>query len=335
VEQVIIDSKLDPVVLRVAREVFDQNKICAGCPDTGELGGDAVSTSPSTQLHPVVSADTVAWIDVSGTTDYFGYAASTKLGGTTPAKGASSDVVEVAFSGDALVTFDLNGRITRYAPDGAATTLDTVAFQPTLAAGLAGSDGGAAWAASLFEVSYVDPAGQVTTTEVPGLSGDTITGLGAGAGVVGIGTDGGQVLAWKPGSTPTPVGRLDGAVLSMAAANGNVVAVDDGGVAALFTADGQTFQLSGSAAPFGVAMNDRYVVWAENRGPIEAGVAGGVSRYPDTDLYLASLATGKVYNLVPGGGQQGFPSLSGNRLVWQDAAFGGDDVLTAEIPGDL
>jgi len=113
------------------------------------------------------------------------------------------------------------------------------------------------------------------------------------------------------------------------------VAVDDAGTAALFTADGQSFRLSSSASPFGVAMNERYVVWAENRGPLEAGVAGGVSRYPDTDLFLASLATGKVYDLVPEGGQQGFPSLSGNRLVWQDAAFGGDDVLTTELPGDL
>ena len=41
------------------------------------------------------------------------------------------------------------------------------------------------------------------------------------------------------------------------------------------------------------------------------------------------------FDLVPEGGQQGFPSLSGNRLVWQDAAFGGDDVLTTELPDDL
>ena len=81
-------------------------------------------------------------------------------------------------------------------------------------------------------------------------------------------------------------------------------------------------------------MNDRYVVWSEAVGPL-----GGQRRrrgvgLPDTDLYLASLATGKIYDLVPGGGQQGFPSLSGDRLVWQDAAFGGDDVLTA-IPAGL
>ena len=335
VEQVVIDSRLDPVVLRVAREVFDQAKICAGCPDTGELGGDTVSASPSTQLHPVVSRDSVAWLDVSGEGDLFGYAASTKLGGATPSKGASSDVAEVAFGGDALVTFDLNGRINRYGADGSAGTLDQVQFEPALAAGLAGSDAGAAWTGGGGSVSFADPAGQVTTSRVPGLQGDTITGLGTGGGSVAIGTDAGRVFAWQPGGRPTEVGLLDGAVISAAAYGGDVVAVDDAGTAALFTADGQSFRLSSAASPFGVTMSSRYVVWAESLGPLEAGVAGGVSRWPDTDLYLLSLGTGKIYDLVPEGGQQGFPSLSGDRLVWQDAAFGGDDVLTTELPDDL
>ena len=38
VEQVIIDSQLGPVVLRTAREVFDADKICTGCPTASELG---------------------------------------------------------------------------------------------------------------------------------------------------------------------------------------------------------------------------------------------------------------------------------------------------------
>ncbi len=335
IEQVIVDSSLDPTVLRVARETFDANKICSGCPDTGELGGDPVSTSPSTQLHPVVSGSSVAWLDVSGGTDYFGYLASTKLGGASPSLGSRSDVVDVAFAGDALLTFDLNGRVIRYAADGTPSTLTTIGgFENAVAAGLAGSDSGGAWSDG-SSVFYVDPAGQVTSAALPGLRGDNVTGLGAGDGIVGAGTDGGKVFVWTAGGQPQQVGQLDGAVLSVAAYGGNVVAVDDDGVVALFTADGQSFQLSGRAAPFGVTMNDKYVVWSEVQGALEAGVAGGVSNYPDTNLYLASLASGKIYDLVPTGGQQGFPSLSGNRLVWQDAAFGGDDVLTAEVPDDL
>lgn len=335
IEQVIVDSRLDPVVLRTAREVFDAEKICAGCPETGELAGDTVSASPSTQLHPVVSGDSVAWLDVSGDGDTFGFLASTKVGGATPSLGGSSDVADVGFGGDALLTLDLNGNINRYAADGSATVLDQVSFQQTAAAGLAGSDTGAAWVGKGDTVHYTDAAGQVAQAKVPGLGGDSIVGLGTGAGTVGIGTDGGKVLVWQPGGQVTQVGRLDGAVISVAAHGSSVVAVDDSGQAELFTADGQSFQLSGSASPFGVTMNDRYVVWAEEKGALTAGVAGGDSPFPETDLYLASLTTGKVYDLVPEGGQQGFPSLSGDRLVWQDAAFGGDDVLTAIVPDGL
>ncbi len=335
IEQVIIDSELDPVVLRVAREVFDQNKICAGCPDTGELAGDTVSASPSTQLHPVVSGDSVAWLDVSGEGDYFGFAASSRVDGATPTLGSTSDIAEVVFAGDALVTLDLSGRINRYDADGSSATLDQVPFEAAVAAGLAGSDEGTAWAGPNSSVSFADPAGQTTSTDVTGLRGDTITGLGTGDGLVAIGTDGGQVLRWEPGGQVTPIGTMDGAVISVSAYAGHVVAVDDSGIAMLFTADGQSFQLSESASPFGITMSGDYVVWAEALGPLVAGVAGGSSPYPETDLYLASLASGKVYDLVPAGGQQGFPSLSGDRLVWQDAAFGGDDVLTAEIPDGL
>jgi hypothetical protein len=335
VEQVIVDSRLDPVVLRTAREVFDAEKICAGCPDTGALAGDTVSASPSTQLHPVVSGDDVAWLDVSGDGDTFGFLASTRIGGAAPSLGASSNVADIGFGGDALVTLDLNGDIDRYDASGAATTLDTVPFQDSLAAGLAGSDAGAAWVGAGNAVSFADPSGAVTTTKVTGLKGDTITGLGTGAGTVGIGTDGGRVLVWRPGGQVTQVGQVSGAVISVAAYADKVVAVTDGGHAEVFTTDGQSFQLSGSASPFGVTMNDTYVVWAQEKGTLNAGVAGGASPFPETDLYLASLATGQIYDLVPEGGQQGFPSLSGNRLVWQDAAFGGDDVLTATIPDGL
>jgi thermolysin metallopeptidase-like protein len=335
IEQVIIDSGLDPVVLRVAREVFDQEKICAGCPDTGELGGDTVAASPSTQLHPVVAGDSVAWLDVSGDGDSFGFAASTKLGGATPTLGSTSDVAEVGFGGDALVTLDLAGRVNRYGADGSSSTLQQVPFRPAEAAGLAGSDAGAAWLGTDGKVSFADPGGLVTTARISGLKGDTVTGLGTGGGVVGIGTDGGQVLRWQPGGKVTAIGRMDGAVISVAAYGDDVVAIDDGGVATLFGAAGQTTQLSTAASPFGVTMSDQYVVWPEALGPLTAGVAGGSSAFPDTDLYLVSLATGKVYDLVPGGGQQGFPSLSGDRLVWQDAAFGGDDVLTVEVPPGL
>jgi hypothetical protein len=62
---------------------------------------------------------------------------------------------------------------------------------------------------------------------------------------------------------------------------------------------------------------------------------GGTSPFPDTELYLLSLGTGKIYNLFATPGQQGFPSISGRQLVWQDSILGGDDVFTAAVPGGL
>jgi hypothetical protein len=53
------------------------------------------------------------------------------------------------------------------------------------------------------------------------------------------------------------------------------------------------------------------------------------------DPHLASSATDRICDPVPGRGQQGFPSMSGDRPIRDDAGFGGDDVLTAQVPGGL
>ena len=119
-------------------------------------------------------------------------------------------------------------------------------------------------------------------------------------------------------------------------AAGNVFSITDGAQSSLVTPDGQTLGVSDRSIPFGATMSDEYVVWAEATGPSQAGVVpGGKSNYPETDLYLLSLGTGKIYDLHPAPAQQGFPSISGRQLVWQDATFGGDDVFTAAVPGGL
>ena len=337
VEQVIIDSQLDPVVLRTAREVFDANKICTGCPTASELAGDAVTTASQTQLHPSISGNRVVWLDLSATTEYAGYAAATSLGGSGgPSLSATPDALEVGFAGDAIVSLDVRGRVTRtLGPDSA--VIDTVQPEAALAAGFSGSDAGAAWLSSGSTVKYVDSTGAMFQTELAGLQGDTITSIGAGGGTVALGTDQGRVFVWSPGSGDVrQVGQLQGAILSAATYGGPVFAIDDSHRSALFTADGQTLQVTSNATPFGATMSGEYVVWAEATARIETPVVpGGTSPYPETDLFLLSLETGKIYNLHPAPAQQGFPSISGRQLVWQDATYGGDDVFTAAIPGGL
>ena len=340
VEQVIIDSQLDPVVLRTAREVFDASKICAGCPATIELAGDAVSTSPQTQLHPSISGDRVVWLDLSATSEFEGHAASTQLGGGSGGTqlSASSNVWEVVFAGDAIVTLDGRRQVTRIDPSGATTVLESVADpDATQAAGFAGSDTGAAWLSRGDTVTYVDAAGQMSQANVEGLQGDTVIAVATGGGTVAVGTDQGKVFVWNPGSGGfRQVGQADGAVITLATYGGNVFLVDDRQQSVLINAGGQSFDVTDTAVPFGAAMSDEYVVFVEATRPIKTDVVpGGISPYPDTDLFLLSLGTGKIYNLHDVPAQQGFPSLSGRQLVWQDATFGGDDVFTAAIPGGL
>ena len=337
VEQVIIDSQLDPVVLRTAREVFDQQKICTGCPATSELAGEAVSTSPQTQMHPSISGNQVLWLDLSASSEWLGYAATTSLDGSgAPRLSASPDAQEVAFAGDAVMALDSLGRVTRTDRSGATAVIDQADDYATVAAGFAGSDQGAAWLSQGATVKYVDRDGTVTPADVPGLQGDTVTAIGTGGGDVAVGTDQGKVFRWTPGSGGfTQVGQIDAAVISIATYGANVFTTDDAFRSTLFTSDGQVLAVSQKATPLGATMSSEYVVWAEATGAAEAGVAGGRSPYPETDLFLLSLSTGKIYNLHPAPAQQGFPSISGRQLVWQDATYGGNDVFTATVPGGL
>ena len=198
----IIDSRLDPVVLRVAREVFDaEQDLRRAAPTPASSAATRSSASPSTQLHPVVSRDSVAWLDVSGEGDIFGYAASTKLGGASPVQGRR--------------VRRRRGRLRRRRPGhlrpqrpGHAVRRRrlrqrpsaTVPFEPALAAGLAGSDAGAAWAGGGGDVVLRRPGRPGHHRPASTASRATpITGLGTGGGMVGIGTDGGQVFAWQPG----------------------------------------------------------------------------------------------------------------------------------------
>ena len=337
VEQVIVDSGLDPVVLRVAREVFDLNKICAGCPAVTPPPGEAVSTAVQSQLQPAVSDDLVAWLDLSAGNRTWGHSALTRIGGAAPILGPSKTVLQVAFAGEALVTLDADGQIVRTDPDVGAQLVAEVDARRTLLGGFGGSDAGAAWHGGGDTVSFLDPAGTLSTVGVEGLQGDTIAGVGTGGGLVGVGTRGGKVFAWRPGSAPTRVGTLPDRVVALSAYGDTVLAVDGAGHARLLGLDGRSFVLSNRALPFSAALSSEYAVWTEAIGSTQAGVVPETvqKRFPETDLYVMSLATGKIYSLVSGTGQQGFPALSGRRLVWQDAGLGGDDIRTMVLPEGL
>ena len=110
VEQTIQAADADPTILRVARELFDENLLCADCNPPSNALGQVVVSSPQTQLAPTVSGDNVAWVDLSADGALTGFASASKVGGEPASR--SGDALYVAFAGDSLVSLelpDLNG----------------------------------------------------------------------------------------------------------------------------------------------------------------------------------------------------------------------------------
>jgi Zn-dependent metalloprotease len=340
VEQTIQAADADPTILRVAREIFDANQICADCNAPANAFGQVVVSSPQTQLGPTVSGDDVAWVDLSADGAVTGFAATSAVGGE-PTSG-TGNALSVAFAGDSLVSFELPdfnsaGEIALY--DAAGNRQQVGSFgDSTILAGLAGSDAGAAWSTEVEGSAYfVSPAGEVTELDLAEAGISSVTAVGTGDGQVAIGTDAGRVYLWDPADgSVAEVGSTPGAVFSIATGGGRVLALDSTQVAVLLDGEGGSTQLSESAVPYGAALNGDYAVWPDSVGALGGGIAeddGGGSA--DTDLHLYSLETGTIYNLLRERGQQAFPAISGDRLVWQDAVYGGDDIMTAELPPGL
>ena len=330
IEQVTSDSGADPEVLRVVREVFDLNLLCDGCVDLGEVPGQTVAVTSSGEFAPAVSGDRLAWIEPGGADPFFlaGTPMVSDVGGDASPLGAASDAYDLAFAGDGILAVK-DESVTFYGADGGSADLEP-ASDAIRGAGLAGSAQGAAFATDR-EVVFVDPTGAESRTALPGLV--PVTAMATDAGTVVFGNIDGEVYSWTPGTDPALVGTAAGQVAALATNAGRILVTDVNYVATLLSGSG-AIKLSEKAAPFGAAMNDEYAIWSEGVGELPSKVAEG-SSLPDTDLYLYSFATGTIYNLMEETGQQGYPAVSGDRLVWQDAVYGGNDILTATLPSGL
>lgn len=330
IEQVTRDSGADPEVLRIVREVFDLNLLCEGCVDLGPVPGQRVATTSSGEFSPIVSGDRIAWIEPDQAEAFFlvGTPMAADAGGEPSPLGTAADASDMAFAGDGMLV--VNERtVTFYAADGTSTDLAETT-DATRGAGTAGSPLGAAWATA-EEVVFVDPTGAIQSAPLPGRV--PVTAISTDAGQVVFGNLDGEVWTWTPGSEPTLLGTVDAQVTAVATNGGRVLVTDNSYAATLIDGSGAT-QLSANAAPFGAAMNDGYAIWPEAVGPLPDKVAEG-SSWPDTDLYLYSFETGTTYNLLEETGQQGYPALSEDRLVWQDAVYGSNDIFTATLPSGL
>jgi Zn-dependent metalloprotease len=353
VVQAAREAGADPVTLREIGRIFRANEICSGCASVPQSPAQPVMTSAATQRNPQVSGDTVAWVDLQAPGGRFGQAGQSTVGGKPIALNAEADVSLVAFAGPTVVWTTLPGRVIRFDP---ATGVQQVLQEnnPAAPIALAGSEEGAAWIAGdpdtqQLSIEFVDPSGERTTLLFPTEETGLPVSLGVGGGTVAAGTDQGEIIVWRQGAGPTVIAEGLDPVLAVDAYVDRVLAVtldltqgseDRRRHATLYDlASGQSTLLSQSAAPWGATMSQEYAVWAERKGALGGRISERLQEqgatYVDTDLYLYSFATGRTYDVLPIRGQQGFPALSGNRLVWQDTVNGGDDIYTGVLPSGL
>ena len=167
-------------IIRVARETFDQDDLCAGCYDPGPIAGDIVTNKPQSEVSPVVSGKNTAWINPVG-------------GPGTPSvsNGLSSNPMtyDIAWAGDSLVTMELTNSgeaVVLHGRGDKTTKLENLQLS-TFMAGLGGSEDGAAWwTGENSTMSYVDAKGKVSRVTINGVGSASITAMAAGGGTVAL-----------------------------------------------------------------------------------------------------------------------------------------------------
>lgn len=337
IEAAATEIEADATVHRVIRQVFDENLICAGCTDPPAAPGIPVATTAASQLSPVVSGSRVAWVDLSLGQGITGLAAvGAPRESAAPVTGRP-DAFSIGFAGDLVVTAENPGNVVVYDVQARTARVVDRGISDGVIAGIAGSDEGAAWIDfGESALKYVDAEREVRSNAYP--SGDAPLVIGAGGGTVVTGGEQGTIVVWQPGSDARVLAEVEAPVWAVDAHGDRVAVVHGGGPLSVTLFDlssGESRTLSGRAGPFGITVSDRYVVWAQVIGELGGRVSAEHGGLPDTDLYLHSLATGTTYVALRQRGQQGFPYLSGNRIVWQDGVLGGDDVFLADVPGGL
>ena len=331
---VVESAGSDATVRAIARRTLDANGICAACSNAG-LHGAPVAPGTATQVAPAVNDDKVVWIERvgNGSTPH-----GLDVSGAPRTLAHTASTVDVVFAGSAVVALEErdNGSyvLVHYPRLGRSKRISEVG-KSTMLAGLGGSNEGAAWAVSeTGTIYFISKRGRISTTRPNEIQGHTVTAVGTGKGVVGFGTDDGRVFTWTPGKDAVQVGKLDSDIRVAATYGKHILAIDDNRTARLFdSAARTTTDLSSSASIFGGAVNEHGAVWANNIGRLHGRVEDLFSYgSSDTDLYRFAFGT-HITSRMKQRGQQGFPALSGNRLVWQESGLGGDTIFSARITG--
>ena len=338
---------------------FRANKLCRGCLLAVGSSDQALPIAVSTSLktNPVAAGDRAAYIlnPLGGVPIAVAGDPGEPVQQSLSAPGQAA--ITIAASGDrvyqAQLRQDTAGYYSRFAlTETNLTTGDStdVATDIDPIVAPAASSDGVAWSTVTERVCYRAISGgkpKCRSFDPPAAA------LATSGGKVAVLTVDGTLNVWTvandtvralatmstyPFYSLNPPGRGQAPLGAMAMSGDRIALV----ASALFPGDLVVFDLSeqtsttysNTAVPLGVAINDRYVVWVDYAGPQQTPLAGAgpwANDYADTQLTGFSFTDGKYYEMVDHRGQQGFPSLSDDLLVWQESANGTADIYALSL----
>ena len=338
---------------------FRANKLCRGCLIAVGSSDQALPVSVSTSLktNPVAAGDRAAYIlnPLGGVPIAVAGNPGDPVQQNLSAPGQAA--ITIAASGDRVyqgqLRQDTSGYYSRLAltetnlTTGTSTDIATE-VDPIIAP--AASAEGVAWSTVTERVCYRAVSGGKPKCRS---FGEATAALATSRGKVAVLTVDGTLSVWSvandtvralatmsayPFYSLDPPGRGQAPLGSMAMSGDRIALV----ASALFPGDLVVFDLgeqtsttySSTAVPLGVAINDKYVVWVDYAGPQQTPLAGAgpwANDYADTQLTGFSFVDGKYYEMVDHRGQQGFPSLSDELLVWQESANGTADIYALPL----
>lgn len=355
VTQAAVDLDASGPEQDVIRAQFLLSQFCAGC-STPAGTRTPVADSPQMELKPIVLDTGIAYIGQShpsGSEYPLQKAYFAPFDSTKPAAllGPADEFTEsMDGKGSWLVELRYNNDEGWYQLTNVATGKTEILGPWTRAATAAVSNDTVVWPGKK-DKGFTISARKNTGGKVMTLTLDKLpTQLGVDGTVVAFQTEDGRIQVWDLQTNKVKVLDQIDAQMTNRRFSGFPGAVKVSGrtVAALGGRDGSGFPtyvtlydvdkgssevLTNRAFPAGLSFDGNHLVWSEVTGRQPSALAALIGRsVAETELVIYSLQSKTGSYALKERGQQGFASIGGDRLAWQDSVRGGDDIYTATLP---